>query len=296
MAEAYRAGVVTVAGRPNVGKSTLVNRIVGLKVSIVSPRAQTTRRRVAGVRSDPDAQIVLLDTPGLGAAHRALERRMVDTARRCLSEADAVAALVAAAPALSAEDEALLAELRAVKPPGIVIINKIDLVPSRKLLPLAAQCSALAPEAEIVPVSALTGENLDELVKAMKALLPERPALMPQDEYTDQTQRAIVEELIREKILLQMRDEIPFSAAVKVEQWTEDVPKRLVKIHAVVLVERDSQKAMVIGAGGQRLKAIGTAARLETEQLLGTRVYLELLVKTERNWTRDPRKVAELGT
>ena len=119
---------------------------------------------------------------------------------------------------------------------------------------------------------------------------------MPQDEYTDQTQRAIVEELIREKILLQMRDEIPFSAAVKVEQWTEDVPKRLVKIHAVVLVERDSQKAMVIGAGGQRLKAIGTAARLETEQLLGTRVYLELLVKTERNWTRDPRKVAELGT
>ncbi len=296
MAEAYRAGVVTVAGRPNVGKSTLVNRIVGLKVSIVSPRAQTTRRRVAGVRSDPDAQIVLLDTPGLGAARRALERRMVDTARRCLSEADAVAALVAAAPALSAEDEALLAELRAVKPPGIVIINKIDLVPSRKLLPLASQCSALAPEAEIVPVSALTGENLDELVKAMKALLPERPALMPQDEYTDQTQRAIVEELIREKILLQMRDEIPFSAAVKVEQWTEDVPKRLVKIHAVVLVERDSQKAMVIGAGGQRLKAIGTAARLETEQLLGTRVYLELLVKTERNWTRDPRKVAELGT
>lgn len=296
MAEAYRAGVVTVAGRPNVGKSTLVNRVVGLKVSIVSPRPQTTRRRVAGVRSDPDAQIVLLDTPGLGAARRALERSMVDTARRCLSEADAVAALVAAAPALAAEDEALLAELRAVKPLGIVIINKIDLVPSRKLLPLAAQCSALAPEAEIVPVSALTGENLDELVKAMKALLPEGPALMPQDEYTDQTQRAIVEELIREKIFLQMRDEIPFSAAVKVEQWTEDVPKRLVKIHAVVLVERDSHKAMVIGAGGQRLKAIGTAARLETEQLLGTRVYLELLVKTERNWTRDPRKVAELGT
>jgi GTPase len=291
----YRSGQIVLCGRSNVGKSTLLNRIVGAKVAIVTPRPQTTRRRILGIRTDPDAQLILADTPGLHEANRLLNRRMVDVARASMAHGDVIAVLVEAGERLSAEDRSMLAEVRKLGRPTVVIINKIDLVPRPLLIPLADECLKLAPDAEIIPVSALSGENCPELLATLKRMLPAGPALMPEEQYTDQTERAIVEEVIREKIFLAMRQEIPFSTAVKVEQFTEIEERNLIRIHASVIVERDSHKGMVIGAGGRQLKQIGQSARLEIEQQLGRRVYLQLNVKVEKNWTANPRRLSELG-
>jgi GTPase len=291
----HRAGFVTLGGRSNVGKSTLLNRIVEQKVAIVTPKPQTTRRRILGIRNDPDAQIILIDTPGLHEPHRPLNRRMVETARRCLAEGEVIAGVVEAGTRLHPEDRAFLADLAKLKTPAVVVINKLDMVSRDRLMVLADEAHNVLPGAEVVPISALTGENVDELVRVLKQLLPESPALMPADEYTDQTERALVEELIREQIFLAMRQEIPFSTAVQVEQFVEEPERRLVRIVALIIVERDSHKGMMIGAGGRQLKIIGTAARLAIETLLGARVFLELVVKVEKDWTRNPRKLAELG-
>jgi GTP-binding protein Era len=264
-------------------------------VAIVTPRPQTTRRTILGIRTDPDAQLILVDTPGLHEATRLLNRRMVEVARAAMAEGDVVAVLVEAGARLAAEDRELLAEVRKLGRPTAVVINKIDLVARTMLIPLAQECLGLAPEAEIVPVSALSGENVAELVATLKRMLPAGPALMPEDQYTDQTERLIVEEAIREKIFLAMRQEIPFSTAVKVEQFTEVEDRNLVRISAIIIVDRDAHKGMMIGAGGQRLKQIGQSARLDIEQRLGRRVFLELHVKVEKNWTRDPRRLSELG-
>lgn len=294
-ASAHRAGFVTLAGRSNVGKSTLLNRLVGQKVAIVTPLPQTTRRRVLGIRSDPDAQVIFVDTPGIHEPKSPLNRRMVETARRCLNEGDVIAAVVEAAPELDRGDRRVLDEVRALGTPKVVVINKIDRVARPALLALADQCARMMPETEVVPVSALTGENVDELMRTLKRMLRAAPALMPEDEYTDQSERALVEEVVREKIFLTMRQEVPFSTAVKVESFAADPERRLLRIAAVIIVDRDSHKGMLIGAGGRTLKAIGTAARLALEEILGARLFLQLFVKVERNWTRDPRKLAELG-
>jgi len=291
----HRAGFVTLGGRSNVGKSTLLNRIVEQKVAIVTPKPQTTRRRILGIRNDPDAQIILIDTPGLHEPHRPLNRRMVETARRCLAEGEVIAGVVEAGARLHAEDRAFLADLAKLKTPAALVINKLDLVSRDRLMVLADEAHNVLPGAEVVPVSALTGENVDELVRVLKQLLPESPPLMPADEYTDQTERMIAEEIVREKIFLAMRQEIPFSTAVQVEQFIEEPERNLVKIAAVIIVERDSHKGMIIGTGGAQLKLIGTSARLELEQILGRRVFLETHVKVERGWTADPRKLKELG-
>lgn len=291
----HRAGFVTLGGRSNVGKSTLLNRIVEQKVAIVTPKPQTTRRRIVGIRNDPDAQIILIDTPGLHEPHRPLNRRMVETARRCLAEGEVIAGVVEAGTRLHPEDRAFLADLAKLKTPAVIVINKLDLVSRDRLMVLADEAHNVLPGAEVVPVSALTGENVDELVRVLKQLLPESPPLMPADEYTDQTERMIAEEIIREKIFLAMRQEIPFSTAVQVEQFIEEPERSLVKIAAVIIVERDSHKGMIIGTGGAQLKEIGTSARLELEQILGRRVFLETHVKVERGWTADPRKLKELG-
>jgi GTPase len=291
----HRAGYVVLCGRSNVGKSTLLNRIIGEKVAIVTPRPQTTRRRIVGIRTDPDAQLILVDTPGLHEATRLLNRRMVEVARESMTQGDVLAVVVEAGEQLDPRDRALLAEVRKLARPTVVVINKIDLIPRTRLISLAEQCLSLEPEAEIVPVSALSGENVPELLATLKRMLPAGPALMPEDQYTDQTERAIVEEIIRERIFLAMRQEIPFSTAVKVERFTEIEERSLVRIFATIIVERDSHKGMIIGAGGQRLKQMGQSARLEIEQQLGKRVYLELNVKVEKNWTSDPRRLSELG-
>jgi GTPase len=291
----HRAGYVVLCGRSNVGKSTLLNRIIGEKVAIVTPRPQTTRRRIVGIRTDPDAQLILVDTPGLHEATRLLNRRMVEVARESMTQGDVLAVVIEAGAQLDPGYRELLAEVQKLGRPTVVVINKIDLIPRTHLIPLAETCLSLTPEAEIVPVSALSGENVPELVATLKRMLPAGPALMPDDQYTDQTERAMVEEIIREKIFLAMRQEIPFSTAVKVEQFTDIEERNLARIFATVVVERDSHKGMIIGAGGQQLKQIGQSARGEIEQQLGKRVYLELHVKVEKNWTSDPRRLSELG-
>jgi GTP-binding protein Era len=293
--EQFRSGFVAIGGRTNVGKSTLLNRLVGHKVAIVTPLPQTTRRRIVGIRHDPDAQLILIDMPGLHAPHKLLNQRMVAVARRALGEGEVAVGVIEAGARLRGGDRAFLEELRTVKVGKIVAINKIDQMGRNQILPLIEECRALIAEAEIVPISALTGENVDDLVQTIKRMLPVGPALMPADEYTDQSERGLVEELIREQIFLAMHQEIPFSTAVQVEQFVEEPERRMVRIVALVIVERDSHKGMIIGAGGRQLKKIGTAARLGIEALLGTRVFLELVVKVEKDWTRNPRKLAELG-
>ncbi len=291
----YRAGFVTIGGRTNVGKSTLVNQIVGQKVAIVTPKPQTTRRRIIGVRTDPDAQLILIDTPGLHEAHRPLNRRMVDTARRCLAEGDVIVAVIEAGDGLHEADRRFLTQVPRFSRPVVAAINKIDLIRRDSLLKIAEQAHQAIPGAEIVPVSASTGENIDELLRVVKPLLPESAPLMPAEEYTDQSERMLSEEIIREKLFIAMRQEIPFSTAVTVEQFSDQPERNLTLISAVIVVERDAHKGMMIGAGGRMLKEIGTQARLELEQILGRRIFLELHVKVEKGWTSDPRKLKELG-
>ena len=291
----YRTGFVTLTGRTNVGKSTLLNRLVGHKVAAVTPRPQTTRRRIVGIRTDARAQIILIDTPGLHQPRGEMSRRMVETARRCLAEGEALVAVLAANAPLGGEDRALLDNVAALGRPVVAAINKIDLVGRERLMPLIAAVHALIPAAEIVPVSALKDDNIGELARVVAAMLPVGPPLMPGDEYTDQTERMLAEELVREKIFLAMREEIPFSTAARVEEFIDEPERNLTKIHALIIVERESHKGMVIGAAGRQLKAIGTAARLELEEMLGRRVFLELHVKVEKNWTSDPRKLTQLG-
>ena len=292
----HRAGSVVLGGRSNVGKSTLLNRVVGQKVAIVTPRPQTTRRRIVGIRTDPDAQLLLIDTPGIHDSSKELNRRMVEVARRALTEGQVVLGVIAAGESIDPADRAVLQQLATLKARLIIVINKLDLVPRPQLLPLIEELHGDFPDAEIVPVSALRGDNLEELIETIKQMLPLGPALMPEDQYTDQTERMIAEELVREKVFLAMRQEIPFSTAVRVEKFVDQPERRLKSISVLVIVERDSHKAMLIGARGRTLKQIGTAARLELENIFETRVFLTMVVKVEPGWTRDPRRVAEYGT
>lgn len=291
----HRAGFVTIAGQTNVGKSTLLNCLVGQKVAIVTPRPQTTRRRIVGIRNDPDSQMILIDTPGLHDAQRPLNRHMIETARRCMAEGEVIVAVISANAKLGGADRAMLSELALLGRPVTIALNKIDLSSRERMMPLVQELHGELPKAEIVPVSALKGENLEELVRVIKAMLPESPPLMPGDEYTDQTERMIAEEIVREKIFMAMRQEIPFSTAVQVEQFVEEPERNLVKISTQIIVERESHKGMIIGAGGRQLKEIGTAARIELEEILGRKVFLEMRVRVERGWTSDPRKLKEMG-
>jgi len=286
---------VTIAGRTNVGKSTLLNRIVGQKVAIVTPKPQTTRRRIVGIRQDPDAQTILIDTPGLHSPRNPLGRKMVETSRRCLAEAEVVVGVVDASHRIGDEDREFLAELARLGRPTVLALNKVDRVSRERLILTVEALSHAFTAAEIVPVSALKGTNVDELVRVIKQMLPESPPLLAADEYTDQTERMIAEEAIREQIFLAMREEIPFSKAVVAEAFVEEPERKLVRITALIIVEREAHKGMVIGAGGQRLKEVGTRARLELEEALGRRVFLEMRVKVEKGWTSDPRKLTELG-
>jgi GTPase len=220
---------------------------------------------------------------------------MVGVARASMAEADVVAVLVEACERLEPEDRELLAEVCKLGRPAVVVINKIDLIARPLLIPLVQECLLLVPEGEIVPVSALRGENVDELVVTLKRVLPSGPLLMPADQYTDETERLLVEETIREKIFFAMRQEIPFSTAVKVEQFSEVEDRNLVRISATIIVDREAHKGMMIGAGGQQLKQIGQSARLDIEERLGKRVFLELNVRVEKNWTKDPRRLNEFG-
>jgi GTPase len=287
-----KRGFVALAGRPNAGNSTLLNRLVGQKLAIVSDKPQTTRNRIVGVRHYPEGELVFIDTPGI---HRPLYRlnvRMVDAALDTLRDADVVVAVVDASEPSGAGDRFLMDILKNVKVPRLLALNKVDRVAKAALLPRMAAYHEFPGFADIVPLSALTGDNVDRLVQVILSHVPEGEPLYPDDYLTDQPERFFVAELVREQVLRHTRDELPFSTAVVVDKFEEGP---LLRLYCTILVERDSQKPILIGKGGAAIKAIGTAAREELERFFQTKVYLDLHVKVRERWREDERTLDELG-
>ncbi len=294
-ASEHRSGYVALVGRPNVGKSTLLNALVGAKLAIVTPKPQTTRTRIAGIRTLPGAQVVFLDTPGIHAARSVLNRRMVEIARRALGEADVAALVLDAGAGVTPADRELATEVATSGKPALAVLNKIDLVAKPALLPHMEVLAGLLPGRDVVPVSALGGEGVDALLAAVVGLLPPGPRLFPEEDLTTESERFLVQEAIREQLLLALREEVPYGAAVVVEAFREEPERNLLVIQATILVERPGHKAIVIGAGGRQLREIGRRAREAIEAFFGRRVYLELFVRVEPGWSRNPRRLAELG-
>jgi GTP-binding protein Era len=292
----HRAGFVAIVGRPNVGKSTLLNRLVGQKMAIVSPRPQTTRTRITGIRNLRGAQIVFVDTPGFHRGAGKLGQLMLKTAERALQDVDVVCFVAEATEEPGAIDRQALERLKVCRAPVYCCLNKADLV-SRKprLLPLIAAYGALYPFAEIVPISAADGDNCDRLLDLLVEALPERPAYFPPDYLTDQPETFYVAEVIREQIFRLTRQEIPYACAVRVEELIERRRPECLYIRASIFVEHDSQKGIVIGKGGGMLKRIGAAAREGLEGFFGIKVYLDLAVQVRRNWRKDDRALREFG-
>jgi GTP-binding protein Era len=301
-----RTGFVAIVGRPNVGKSTLLNRVLGEKIAIVSPRPQTTRTRILGVWNGPDAQIAFFDTPGLHRAQGALNRRMVDVGLSTLSEVDVVLVLVEAGTGPAGEVEVgeatrwVIGEVARSGKPAVLGISKMDRAPREALLPVIAGYKDLHTWAEIVPFSGLTGENVGDLLRTLAKLVPESEApLFPPDVLTDQAERQIAAEYIREQVMLRTREEVPYSVAVAVDDFDEaerETGRRgLVRIAATIFVERESQKGIVIGKRGAMLKEIGTGAREGIERLLGCKVFLQLRVRVEERWSERTEALRRFG-
>ena len=296
----YRSGFVAIVGRPNVGKSTLMNRIVGEKVAIATPKPQTTRDRIRAIRTYDDWQVVFVDTPGIHEAKGLLNRYLIDVAIGTLRDVDLVYLLVDAAKLQGVEEEALAPLRRIVEAiaaagtPTLLLLNKIDRVRDKaKLLPLIETLGAMHAFEEVVPISARTGDGLEGLEALTRSRLPEGPALFPEDSLTDRSLRFLAAELVREQLFLQLQQELPYHAAVTVEAW-EEKPQVTV-IHAAIHVAREGHKGMVIGRRGARLKEIGTRARAGLERMLDTRVHLELHVRVEERWTERPGALRKLG-
>jgi GTP-binding protein Era len=291
-----KAGFVSFIGRPNAGKSTLMNRLVGAKLAIVSDKPQTTRTRILGVRNYPGAQVVLLDTPGI---HRPLHRmnvRMVDAAIETIGEVDILGVVVDAAEPSGKGDRFVVDLVKDVKAPVFLILNKIDLVRKSKLLPIIDRYRQEGDFAEIVPVSASNGENVDRLEQAIIGHLPEGESLYPADFLTDRPERFFAAEIVREKLLQFTHAEIPFASAVVIDRFEEaggDPP--LLKLYCTIVVDRDSQKPIVVGRGGEMVKRIGTAAREDLERFFSSRIYLDLHVRVKSEWREDDRVLSELG-
>jgi len=290
---AFRCGFVSVVGRPNVGKSTLVNRLVGQKVAIVSDKPQTTRNRILAVVNRPSAQLVLFDTPGIHKPEHEMNRRMVDTAVRSVGQGD-VALWVAEVTEPPGPGDAFIERLLAKsRLPVVLALNKIDRVPKPKILPALDSWSRVGSFADIVPISARDGDNVDRLEQVLTARLPEGERLYPDDYLTDLPERFFVAEMVRERILHHTRQEIPYVTGVVIESFKEEAG--LVRIEAVVLVERDNQKGILIGRGGSMLKKIGSEARQQIEHFLGTKVYLGLFVKVRERWRENEALLEEMG-
>jgi GTP-binding protein Era len=289
----FRSGFVAVVGRPNVGKSTLVNRLVGQKVAIVSDKPQTTRNRILAVVNRTGGQIVLFDTPGIHKPMHRMNERMVEVAVRSLENVELALWLVDVTEEYGAGDRYIRDVLAKARTPVILGLNKIDAVTKPKILPVIDRYRSLLDFLEVVPLSALTGENVDLLADLLLGHLPEGERLYPEDYLTDQPERFFVAEMVRERILHHTREEIPYTTGVVIDSFRED--QGLVRIEATILVERDSQKAILIGRGGAMLKTVGTEARREIEAFLGTRIYLGLFVKVRERWREDPTILAEMG-
>jgi GTP-binding protein Era len=294
MPEEFKCGYIALIGVPNVGKSTLLNRLVGDRLAITSPKPQTTRHRLLGIVTLPAAQLLFLDTPGVLEPKGALNATLVQAALTALAEADVVVWLVEPRRP-TPDDQVLLPRLRQLPRPLIVAINKIDTVSKPRLLPLISAYHDLFPASPIIPLSALAGDGVPALVAEILQRLPTSPPLFPPEQATDSTERFLVAELIRERVLHHTGEEVPHAVAVQVEEFDESRRPQLVKIRAVIFVERDSQKGILIGKQGRRLKTIGAEARADIEPLLGAKVFLELWVKVWKNWRKDPRALRALG-
>jgi len=291
----YRSGFIAIAGAPNVGKSTLLNQILGQKVSIISKKPQTTRNRVSGIYHQPDCQMIFLDTPGIHISNRLLNQRMVEIAFSTVSDVDILLIVIDTKNPDESSEKLLFDQLKEHQNPVILALNKIDGLQKDALLPIIQSYDSRHPFKAIVPISAKTGEQVDLLLKEMKTLLPKGPAYYPEDHITDLPERFIASEIIREKIFQLTNKEIPYAVAVTIEQFKESSSGRIIHIHGIIHVERDSQKGIIIGKKGAMLKRIGSRARQEIERMVGIQVMLKLFVKVQKNWASDEKALASFG-
>ena len=299
-AEQFRSGMVAIAGPPNAGKSTLLNLLLGQKISIVTPKPQTTRNRIVGIVNGENYQIVFLDTPGLHRSEDPLNVEMVRVATSSFADVDAVLFVIDATQAPGGRqspdaEEEMVGYLRQITGPVILVLNKIDLIDRKKLLPVIDTCTRLFPFHAVIPLSARKGDGLPAVTGEILKLLPFGPQYFPEEFPTDASERFLCAEIIREKVFLLTGQEIPYATAVLIESFKEEPERGLVTIHAAIILDKDSQKGIVIGKGGSKLKSIGSAARKDIEALLDTRVLLKLWVKVKKNWAQDSRFLKELG-
>jgi len=291
----FRSGFVAIVGAPNVGKSTLLNQMMGEKISITSKKPQTTRNQILGVVHRPASQLIFIDTPGIHKTTLPLNIRIVDAALSALGNVDIVLIMIDVAKPDPESEAFIIKKLEKINKPVALVLNKIDLVKKHTLLNIMDRWSKAYPFEAIIPVSAISGNQIDELIEAIEPLLPEGPRYYPEDTITDQPERFIAAEMIREKVFRLTGQEIPYSTAVSVQSFSEERNGALVKIHATIHVERSSQKGMIIGKNGSKLKMIGTEARKEIERMVGAKVYLKLFVRVHKNWSKDPKALRRFG-
>ena len=291
----FKSGFVAIAGAPNVGKSTLLNRMLGEKISITSKKPQTTRNRILGVMHRPAAQLIFMDTPGMHLSENLLNVRIVETALSTLSDADILLILIDVANPDPVSEKFVVGKLTEIKRPVILALNKIDLLNKRDLLAIIDHWAKVYSFKAIVPISATRGTQVDTLIEALLKQLPKGPPYFPEDTLTDLPERFIAAEMIREKVFRLTGEEIPYATAVTVDAFTEEKKGALVRIHATIHMERDSQKGIVIGKKGAKLKQIGQASREAIERFLGTKVFLKLFVRVQKNWSKDSRSLRKLG-
>jgi GTP-binding protein Era len=295
MKEEFRSGFISIIGPPNVGKSTLLNRILGTKIAITSDKPQTTRNRILGIKNLEGAQLIFLDTPGIYQPKSLFGKYMVDTAMAACKDVDLVLLMVEANHSIAEEDHHILTFLSKFSFPVILLINKVDQVKKEGLLPLIDAYSQLWRFSQVIPISALSGDGMDRLMRQILALLPKGPQYFPEDMITDQPERFIVSELVREAVIGNTYQEIPYAVAVSIDEFQEKTDRDLIFIRALIHVEKPSQKGIIIGKKGATLKKIGTDARKRIEDLLGARIYLECWVNVEKNWSKDRTALKRLG-
>lgn len=288
MSDEYRSGTVALVGRPNAGKSTLLNQLVGAKVAITSDKPQTTRHRLLGVLTRPTGQVVFVDTPGVHRPHYRMNRRMMNATRAVLGEADIVALLIDVTEEPGSGLRYALDLVSDLDAPKFLLLNKVDRFAKAKLLPMIAAYAQKGSWAEVIPISALKGDNCERFVEVALGYLPEGTPLFPEHTLTDRSERFLTAELVREQVLSRTREELPYTTAVTVDEWQEpEKPGGVVRIFATILVDAESQKPIIIGRGGRMLKAVGTAAREQVEEMLGRRVFLDLRVKVRSGWREE---------
>ncbi|ENH97503.1 GTP-binding protein [Gracilibacillus halophilus YIM-C55.5] len=295
MEQSYKSGFIAIVGRPNVGKSTFMNYVIGQKIAIMSDKSQTTRNKIQGVYTDAHQQVIFIDTPGMHKPKHKLGDFMVKMTENALNEVDAILFMINADEGYGRGDQFIMDKMQNVNKPVFLVINKIDLVHPDELLPLIQQYKDKYPFEEIVPISALEGNNVNRLMDIFSEYLPEGPQYYPEDHVTDHPERFIISEFIREKVLELTREEIPHSIAVVIDQIDERDDDQKLLVQATIMVERKSQKGIIIGKQGKMLKQVGMLARQDIERLLGNKVYLELWVKVQENWRNKPNQLQEFG-